>query len=210
MPLTVIDHPLAFEQLAIMRNEASKPEHFRAACKQLTKYVLYESYSNSATTTTTIKTPMIEAEVPVLNEPNPVVVGIWRAGQIMVDAVLDLLPESTVNHLGVFRDEETHQPEFYYKNINESLTERTVIIVDPMLATGGSAKFAIDTLKEHGAKSENIRLLCLIASAEGIKTIQDHDSKIAITVGAIDEKLNSDAYIVPGLGDAGDRINNTL
>ena len=204
----VLDHPLAYEQLILMRDEATQPAEFRAACKKLTEYVFYEALANAALETRTVQTPLTETEAPVMAEPDPVVIGIWRAGQIMVEAATDLLPKCSVKHLGVFRDESTHQPEFYYENLDDSILNRTIFVVDPMLATGGSAKFAMELLLQKGVDPTNINLLCLIASPEGVKTINEFDNRIKMILGAVDEKLNENAYIVPGLGDAGDRINN--
>ncbi len=205
--MTVLDHPLAYNALAEMRSKVTNTLEFRRATKALTQFVVYEATRSSVTRMMKIETPLCETDVPVLDR-SPVIVGVWRAGQIMVDVAVEMFPDASAGYLGMFRNEETFEPEFYYENIGE-VANKDVLLVDPMLATGGSAILAIEKLLASGANIETISLLCLIASAEGVSNVHKAHPEVRVVAGALDEKLNDNAYIVPGLGDAGDRINNT-
>lgn len=203
--LTVIDHPVVADKIARLRDVQTQPVAFRALCGEVTLLAAYEALRHAATVETEIETPLTITTSRILAGPPPAVVGILRAGLVMVEAMLDLLPEASVGHIGMFRDPDSHQPIDYYAKLPSDLTE--VFLVDPMLATGGSACRAIDHLVESGAQS--IQLISLIGCPEGVSAVHNAHPEVSITLAALDEKLNDQAYIVPGLGDAGDRIYGT-
>ncbi|MFT7600318.1 MAG: uracil phosphoribosyltransferase [Acidimicrobiales bacterium] len=206
--LTVIEHPLVADKIARLRDVDTDPALFRRLCQEVTVLTAYEALRDLSTKTTTVETPITTADVEVLAGPEPAVVGILRAGLIMVEAILSLVPEARVGHIGLFRDPETHQPVEYYRKLPPALDQREIILVDPMLATGGSAAAAITQLKEAGA--QRVRLISIIGCPEGVAAVHAQHPDVAITLAALDERLNEKAYIVPGLGDAGDRIYGTL
>lgn len=205
--LTVIDHPLVADKIARLRDVETDPAQFRTLCQEVTVLTAYEALSDLPTETSTVQTPITTAQTRVLSGPEPVVVGILRAGLIMVEAILSLLPEARVGHIGLFRDPESHQPVEYYRKLPPDMTTREIILVDPMLATGGSAVSAIGQLKSVGGSK--LRLISIIGCPEGVAAVHEEHPDVPITLAALDERLNENAYIVPGLGDAGDRIYGT-
>lgn len=207
-PLTVVDHPLVSHKITLLRDVETEPGAFRALCKEITLLIAYEALRDFPTKTVEVQTPIVKTQATALEGPAPAIVGILRAGLIMADAILELIPHGRVGHLGMFRDPETHQPVRYYGKLPTRIDEREVILVDPMLATGGSAVAAIDELIKEGATK--IRLLSIIGCPEGVAAVHAAHPDLPITLAALDERLNENAYIVPGLGDAGDRIYGTL
>lgn len=206
--LNVIDHPLVSHKIALLRDVNTEPGAFRSLCKEITLLIAYEALRDLPTKTAQVQTPITMTEANVLQSPAPAIVGILRAGLIMVDAILELVPQGRVGHLGMYRDPDTHQPVEYYGKLPTRIEEREVILVDPMLATGGSAAAAIDKLKSEGANK--IRLLSIIGCPEGVATVRGEHPDVRITLASLDERLDENAYITPGLGDAGDRIYGTL
>ena len=205
--LTVVDHPLVAHKITMLRNEATDSSAFRSLCQEVTLLTAYEALRGLATEPVSVKTPITTTDAPMLAGPSPAIVGILRAGLVMVEAILTLIPHGRVGHLGLYRDPETHQPVEYYKKLPEAIDKREVLLVDPMLATGGSAVHALDVLADAGAT--NVDLLSIIGCPEGVAAVHDRYPNTRITLAALDERLNENAYIVPGLGDAGDRIYGT-
>lgn len=203
----VLDHPLISDKLTHMRSADTPSSEFRQLLREITMLMGYEVTRDFETVPTTVETPICTGEFPVLKNGFFTIVPILRAGLGMVDGLLELMPFAHVGHVGLVRDEETHQPIEYYFKMPEGFESSTVIVVDPMLATGGSAADAIDSLKSRGCT--NIRMMNLLAAPEGVKLLQERHPDVDIYVAAIDEGLNERAYIVPGLGDAGDRIFGT-
>lgn len=206
--LTVVDHPLVAHKLSILRDESTGSGEFRRLCREITLLTAFGALADLELETVEVQTPITSTTAGRLRAPAPAVVGILRAGLVMVDAVLELLPQSPVGHLGMFRDPQTHEAVEYYAKLPDRLDERETVLVDPMLATGGSAVNAISKLKSAGARS--IRMLCIVAAPEGVAAVVDAHPDVAITAASLDDRLNERAYIVPGLGDAGDRIYGTL
>ena len=205
--LRVVEHPLVSHKIATLRSIDTDPEHFRRACSEITLLTAYEGLRDLTTRETTVETPIATAPAKLLTDPTPAVIGILRAGLVMVEAILTLVPHARVGHLGMQRDEETYEPTWYYDKLPGRLDEREVIVVDPMLATGGSAAAALHHLKEAGA--QRLRLLCIIGCPEGVETVHTAHPDVPITLAALDPGLTPQAYITPGLGDAGDRIYGT-
>lgn len=205
--LHVIDHPLIQHKLTIMRDKRTGAKEFRELLDEITVLMGYEITRDFPLVDWEIETPIQKMTAKRIAGKKVAVVPILRAGLGMVDGLLSLLPVAKVGHIGLYRDHETHKPVVYYCKLPEDIGKRTVILCDPMLATGGSASDAITMLKERGAK--DIRLLNLVAAPEGVKKVQDDHPDVDIFVAALDEKLNENAYIVPGLGDAGDRLFGT-
>ena len=206
--LHVLNHPLIQHKLSIMRNKDTGVKQFREAVNEISALMCYEATRNLPTEEVEIETPLAVAKVRVLAGKKLAIVPILRAGLGMVDAMIDLIPSAKVGHIGLYRDPETHEPVEYYCKMPPDISERQVFIVDPMLATGGSVVAAIQILKEkYGCK--NITLMDIIAAPEGVARVQKEHPDVDIFVCAVDEKLNEHAYIVPGLGDAGDRIFGT-
>ena len=205
--LTVIDHPLVDHKITLLRDVGTTSSEFRALCQEITLLTAYEALRDLPTRPRQVTTPVTETEGRELDGHTPVIVGILRAGLIMVDAMLTLLPTARVGHVGLFRDPETHRPVEYYNKLPADIADRTVILVDPMLATGGSAVAAIDHLKTAGVS--DLLMVGIIGCPEGVAAVHDAHPDVAITLAALDERLNDNAYIVPGLGDAGDRIYGT-
>ena len=198
--LHVIDHPMVQHKLTIMRMKETGSKDFRELLKEIALLMGYELTRDIALEDVAIETPICPM---VAKRVSP----ILRAGMGMVDGLLSLLPVAKVGHIGLYRDEETHKPVVYFCKLPKDIENRLVILTDPMLATGGSACDGIAMLKERGCK--NIRLMCLVAAPEGIAKVQQEHPDVDIYVAAVDERLNENAYIVPGLGDAGDRIFGT-
>ena len=203
----VLDHPLLQHKLSILRSKDTGVKEFRELVGEISALMCYEATRNLPTEEVQVETPITTATCRVLAGKKLAIVPILRAGLGMVDTMIDLIPSAKVGHIGLFRDPETHEPVKYYCKMPPDISERQVFIVDPMLATGGSASAAISFIKEYGCKS--ITLMDIIAAPEGIEVVQREHPDVDIYVAAVDEKLNEHAYIVPGLGDAGDRIFGT-
>lgn len=203
----ILDHPLLQHKLSILRNKDTGVKEFREIVGEIAALMCYEATRNLPTEEREVETPIATAKVKVLSGKKLAIVPILRAGLGMVDTIIDLVPSAKVGHIGLFRDPETHEPVKYYCKMPPDISERQVFVVDPMLATGGSAADAITFIKEYGCKS--ITLMNIIAAPEGIKRVQDTHPDVDIYVAAVDPCLNDHAYIVPGLGDAGDRIFGT-
>ncbi len=206
--VTVVDHPLVQHKLTLMRQKETPSALFRQLLREITLLLTYEITRDMPLTTMHIETMLEPMEAPVLAGPNPAVISILRAGNGMLDGALEVLPQARVGFVGLYRDEETLKPVKYYFKVPNRLDERLVIMVDPMLATGNSSAAAADMLKEAGAKK--IRFLCLLAAPEGIDTMSRAHPDVEIVTASIDRQLNERGYILPGLGDAGDRIFGTL
>ena len=205
--LHVVDHPLIAHKLSIMRNKKTGSKDFRELLNEIAMLMGYELTRDLPLEEITIETPVQKTKAYTISGKKLAIVPILRAGIGMVDGLLDLVPVAKVGHIGLYRDPETHLPVEYYCKMPPELDERTVIVVDPMLATGGSASDAITMVKNKGAK--HIMMMCLVASPEGVKKVQADHPDVDIYAAALDEYLNDHAYIVPGLGDAGDRIFGT-
>ena len=203
----IMDHPLVAHKLTIMRDKNTSVKDFRELVSEIGMLITYEATRDLPLTTKHIETPICAMEAPTLAGKKVAVVPILRAGLGLVDGVLRMIPSARVAHIGMFRDEETLEPHVYFCKTPKDIAERDIIIVDPMLATGGSACAAIDEMKKRGCK--NIKLLILVAAPEGIKCIREAHPDVDIYAGALDDHLNERGYIVPGLGDAGDRIFGT-
>ena len=203
----VLDHPLIADKLTRMRRIDTPSQDFRMLLKEISLLMGYEVTRDFETIPATIQTPICMGTFPTLKDHFFTIVPILRAGIGMVDGLLELMPFAHVGHIGLYRDEKTHLPVEYYYKMPAGVENSIIIVVDPMLATGGSAADAIDNLKSRGCTS--IRLMNLVAAPEGIKLVQERHPDVDIYVAAVDECLNEDAYIVPGLGDAGDRIFGT-
>ena len=207
MSIYALNHPLIADKLTRMRHKDTSSPDFRQLLKEITLLMGYEVTRDFATVTTMVETPICMGSFPELQNRFVTIVPILRAGLGMVDGLLELMPFANVGHIGISRDESTHQPAEYYFKMPATIGESTVIVTDPMLATGGSAVYAISVLKEHGCS--DVRLMSLVAAPEGVNAMQTAHPDVDIYVAAIDERLNDNAYIVPGLGDAGDRIFGT-
>ena len=205
--VTVIDHPLVQHKLTIMRKKETSTASFRRLLREISTLLCYEVTRNLDLTTVRIETPMQEMDAPTLEGKKLVFASILRAGNGLLEGMLDLVPAARVAHIGIYRDHETLQPVEYYFKAPEDLANRLVIVVDPMLATANSATAAMDRLKARGAS--NIRFLCLLAAPEGIERFRSAHPDIPVYTAAIDSHLNEKGYIVPGLGDAGDRMYGT-
>ena len=205
--LTVVDHPLVQHKLTIMRDKDTPTAVFRQLLREISQLLAYEVTRGLPMTTKQIETPMQVMDAPTLAGKKLALISILRAGNGLLDGVLELIPSARVGFVGLYRDEETLLPVQYYFKVPDGLEDRLVIAVDPMLATGNSSVAAIDLLKSAGAR--NIRFLCLLASPEGIARMKEAHPDVLIVTAAVDEKLNEVGYIVPGLGDAGDRMFGT-
>ncbi len=203
----VVDHPLLAHKLTILRDKNTSTKDFREIVSEIGMLLTYEATRDLPLTTKEIETPICKTVQPTLAGKKIAVVPILRAGLGLVDGVLRMVPAARVGHIGMYRDEETLIPHVYFCKMPKDIAERDVMIVDPMLATGGSANAAIEEMKKRGCK--NIKLMVLVAAPEGIDTVRKAHPDVDIYAGALDEKLNEVGYIVPGLGDAGDRIFGT-
>ena len=205
--VTVVDHPLVHHKLALLRDKNTPSGQFRQIVREIAMLEGYEASRTLPTKHVTVETPLMTKECQMLTM-DPVIVPILRAGLGLLDGLLDLVPTAVVGHLGMERDEITHEPRAYYAKMPKDVGKRPVIIVDPMLATGGSAIAAIKYLREQGVY--NLSLMVLVAAPEGVEAVLEADEHVHIYTCAIDYGLNENAYIIPGLGDAGDRIFGTL
>lgn len=204
-----LDHPLVLHALAEMRHKDTPTPRFRARVRELAKFLIYEATRDLPTEPITIPTPVAEAQCRTLGDRPLIVAPILRAGLAMMESATELLPEAQVRHVGLYRNEETLQPVEYYLKLPAQLSpEATVLILDPMLATGGSAVATIEAFKKRGAR--NIKFLCLIAAPEGIKNVHQQHPDVPVFTVSVDSHLNEIGYIVPGLGDAGDRAFGTV
>ena len=204
----VIDHPLIQHKLTLMRQKETGAKDFRELLSEIAMLMCYEVTRELPLEEIEIETPICKCKSKVIAGKKLGVVPILRAGLGMVDGILDLVPSARVGHIGMERDEVTHEPHEYYCKMPKDIDQRICLVVDPMLATGGSAEMAISYLRERGVK--DIRMLCIVAAPEGLKSLTEKDPDVHIYTCAIDDHLNEAAYIVPGLGDAGDRIYGTL
>lgn len=207
MSAIVLDNPLIQHKLAIIRDKKTGTKEFREIIGELATFLCYEAMSDAKLEEVEIETPICKTKVKKLNENKYAFVPILRAGTGMLDGLLKAIPNAKIGHVGLYRNEETHEPVRYYYKMPSDISSREVIVLDPMLATGGSASDTITMLKEDGVK--NIKFLCIIAAPEGIKKLEEAHPDVKIYTTAVDERLNENAYIVPGLGDAGDRIFGT-
>ncbi|RAP74032.1 uracil phosphoribosyltransferase [Paenibacillus montanisoli] len=205
--LTICDHPLIQHKLTFIRDKDTKTKDFRELVDEVATMLAYEITRDLPLETVTVQTPVVEATSKVISGRMVGLVPILRAGLGMVDGMLKLIPSAKVGHIGLFRDPETLQPVEYYVNLPSDATERLLIVIDPMLATGGSANAAIQALKTRGCTQ--IKLMCLIAAPEGVEAVQKAHPDVDIYLAALDSHLNDHGYIVPGLGDAGDRMFGT-
>jgi len=203
----VLDHPLIQHKLAVLRNKNTSVKEFRELVNEISGLMCYEATRNLPTIDVEVETPIATAKCKMLAGKKLAIVPILRAGLGMVDAMVDLIPSAKIGHIGLYRDPETHKPVEYYCKLPDDIENRQVYVVDPMLATGGSAVAAIDFLKQHGCK--NIIMMNIIGCPEGVRAVQAAHPDVEMYIAALDEKLNEHAYIIPGLGDAGDRIFGT-
>ena len=203
----IMDHPLVHHKLAVLRNKDTSVKEFRELVSEIAGLMCYEATRNLPTVEVEVETPVATAKCRMLSGKKLAIVPILRAGLGMVDALVDLIPSAKIGHIGLYRDPVTHEPVVYYCKLPEDIGNRVVFVVDPMLATGGSAVAAIDFLKKHGCKT--IVMMNIIGCPEGIRRVQEAHPDVDMYLAACDEKLNDHAYIVPGLGDAGDRIFGT-
>ena len=203
----IMDHPLIHHKLAVLRNKETSVKEFRELVNEISGLMCYEATRNLPLMEVEVETPVAVAKCKMLAGKKLAIVPILRAGLGMVDALVDLIPSAKIGHIGLYRDPETHEPVEYYCKLPEDIGNRVTFVVDPMLATGGSAVAAIDFLKKHGCK--NIIMMNVIGCPEGIKRVTEAHPDVDLYLAACDERLNDHAYIVPGLGDAGDRIFGT-
>ena len=202
-----LKHPLIEHKLAILRDKKTGTKEFREIISELGEMLCYEAMKDAKTYEVEVETPLEKIKAKKINEDNYAFVPILRAGTGMLDGIINMMPNAKIGHIGMYRDEETFKPNVYFFKVPKDIEKREVLILDPMLATGGSGLDAIELLKEKGVK--NIKFLCIIAAPEGIKTIEEKHPDVQIFTTSIDRQLNEHAYILPGLGDAGDRIFGT-
>lgn len=205
--LTVVNHPLVLHKLTLMRDKNTPTAVFRQLLREISLLLAYEVCRGLPMTTTHIETPLGPMDAPIIKGKKQVIVSVLRAGSGLLEGMLDLLPSARVGHIGLYRDPKTLQPVQYYMKVPEDISDRGVFVVDPMLATGNSVAAAVDRLKEKGAK--DISLVCLLAAPEGITRFHEAHPDVPIFTAAVDSHLNDHGYIVPGLGDAGDRMFGT-
>lgn len=205
--ITIFDHPLIKHKIALLRDKSTGTKDFRTLIEEIAMLMGYEALRDLPLEEIEVETPICTTKAPVVSGKKLAVVPILRAGLGMVSGILALVPSAKVGHIGMYRDEVTHIPHEYYCKLPDNIGDRTIIVLDPMLATGGSAVDAINLIKERGGK--HIKFMSIIAAPEGLKALSEAHPDVEIYCGNLDEKLNDDCYIVPGLGDAGDRIFGT-
>ena len=204
----ILTHPLIQHKISRLRDKTTGTNEFRKLVGEIAMLEGFEALADLPLKDIEVETPIEKCMTPVLAGKKLAVVPILRAGLGMVDGVLSLVPTAKVGHIGLYRDPETHEPHEYYCKLPSPIEQRTIVVVDPMLATGGSASAAIDFIKQHGGKK--IKFMCIIAAPEGVIRLHNEHPDVQIYIGHLDRELNKDAYICPGLGDAGDRIFGTL
>ena len=207
MSVSYMTHPLIRHKITLLRKEDTSTNEFRKLVEEIAMLMGYEALSDLETQDITVKTPIEESVQPVISGKKLAVVPILRAGLGMVNGITTLVPSAKIGHIGLYRDPVTHEPHEYYCKLPDPIDQRLIVMVDPMLATGGSAISAVNFIKQHGGK--NIKFLCIIAAPEGVKKMQECHPDVDMYIGTCDEKLNEHGYIIPGLGDAGDRIFGT-
>ena len=205
--VTYIDHPLVQHKISMLRKKTTGTNEFRTLVEEIATLMGYEALRDLPLEDVEVETPIETCMTPMLAGKKLAIVPILRAGLGMVNGVLSLVPSAKIGHIGLYRDEETHEPHEYFCKLPNPIEQRTIVVTDPMLATGGSAVAAIDFIKQHGGK--HIKFMCLIAAPEGVKRLHEAHPDVQIYVGHLDRELNENAYICPGLGDAGDRIFGT-
>lgn len=205
--IKIQDHPLIKHKITLLRKTETGTSEFRKLVEEIAMLMTYDALRDLPTTDIEVQTPIEKCFSPEISGKKLAVVPVLRAGLGMVNGILSLVPSAKVGHIGLFRDEQTHKPQEYYCKLPQNLDERDIIVLDPMLATGGSAVAAVDLIKAKGGK--NIKFLCIIAAPEGIERLSSAHPDIEIYIGNVDRGLNENAYICPGLGDAGDRIFGT-
>ncbi|MFC6590687.1 uracil phosphoribosyltransferase [Deinococcus lacus] len=205
--LTTVDHPLIQHKLSLMRDARTGVKEFRELAGEVSLLLAYEAMRDLELTSARFATPVVEGEFPVLGGKKLALVALLRAGLVMTEAITGLVPAAKVGHIGMYRDPQTLTPVTYYSKLPGDIAARQVFLTDPMLATGGSAVAALSTLKEAGAKQ--IKLMCILAAPEGVAAVREAHPDVPILTAALDDGLNDHGYIVPGLGDAGDRIYGT-
>lgn len=206
----VMKHPLIEHKLTILRDKTTGTKDFRELVNEIARLLAYEVSRDLPLEEVEIETPIVKSTQKAIAGKKVVIAPILRAGLGMVDGILDLIPAARVGHVGLYRDEETMEPVEYFVKMPNNLEDRHMYVVDPMLATGGSAIAAIESVIERGAKPENIKFICIVAAPEGVKALQEAHPEVEIFTAALDDKLDENAYILPGLGDAGDRLFGTL
>lgn len=204
----VIDHPMVQHKLAILRDKDTSCKQFRELVREVALFEGYEATRDFPLREVEVTTPVAQATCRMIEGKKVAVIPILRAGLGMVEGLLDLIPAARVGHIGLYRDPETHEPHTYYCKFPADIDQRTCLVVDPMLATGGSIVAAVDYLRKAGVK--DVRVLCVLAAPEGLARVLEADPDVQLYIGSVDEGLNENAYIVPGLGDAGDRIFGTI
>ncbi len=202
-----LNHPLIEHKLSILRNKKTGTKEFRELIKEISMFLCYEAMKDAKLERLEIETPIEKLKTGKLNEDNYAFIPILRAGMGMLDGVISVVPNAKIGHIGMYRDEKTFEPVNYFFKVPKGISKKEILLLDPMLATGGSALDAIDLLKSKGVKK--IKFLCIIAAPEGIKRVEEKHPDVQIYCAHIDKKLNENKYIVPGLGDAGDRIFGT-
>ncbi len=205
--VTILDHPLIQHKITMLRDIRTGTNEFRKLIEEIATLMGYEALRDLPLEEIPVQTPIESCMSPVISGRKLAIVPILRAGLGMVEGILNLTPTAKVGHIGLYRDEETHEPHEYYCKLPNPIEERTIVVLDPMLATGGSAEAAVNFIKAHGGKK--IKFMCIIAAPEGLERLQKSHPDIQIYVGHLDRELNKDCYICPGLGDAGDRIFGT-
>ena len=205
--VTYIDHPLVQHKISMLRKKTTGKNEFRTLVEEIATLMGYEALRDLPLEDVEVETPIETCMTPMLAGKKLAIVPILRAGLGMVNGVLSLVPSAKIGHIGLYRDEETHEPHEYFCKLPNPIEQRTIVVTDPMLATGGSAVAAIDFIKQHGGK--HIKFMCIIAAPEGVKRLHEAHPDVQIYVGHLDRELNENAYICPGLGDAGDRIFGT-
>ena len=205
--VTYIDHPLVQHKISMLRKKTTGTNEFRTLVEEIATLMGYEALRDLPLEDVEVETPIETCMTPMLAGKKLAIVPILRAGLGMVNGVLSLVPSAKIGHIGLYRDEETHEPHEYFCKLPNPIEQRTIVVTDPMLATGGSAVAAVDFIKQHGGK--HIKFMCIIAAPEGVKRLHEAHPDVQIYVGHLDRELNENAYICPGLGDAGDRIFGT-